>query len=91
MGPTLRCMLCCDDVQYLHTPTHADVCAQTISKPEMLQKVLIAVLSVLVQGAGPAEGEEEEEEDVEEEMDAKSPYSSATKVCYMCGSPSHCY
>ena len=52
--------------------------AQTISKPEMLQKVLITVLGVLVQGTGLAGGEEEE--DVADEMDTKSPYSSATKV-----------
>ena len=43
----------------------------------------MAVLSILVQGVDSTEetDEEDEEEDLAEEMDTKSPYSSATKVC----------
>ena len=41
----------------------------------------MSVLGVLVQGVDSAEGGAEEgEEDLDQEMDAKTPYSSATKV-----------
>ena len=50
----------------------------------------MSVLGVLVQGVDSAEeGEAEGEEDLDEKMDAKTPYSSATKV-HVCPQLSLC-
>lgn len=60
--------------------THTLLYPQTISKPEMLQRILMAVLGILVDGEDSTEDGNDEDEDLAEEMDTKCPYSSATKV-----------